>query len=540
MSTATWLKKNFDIFFLIIALIHCGVTFFLEGKFYQPHVINTPASMFQKLIVIAGFWQTVAYMIRRYKQDVNYRTYLHFVLFYFTFSILFLLMIWPGNWVWDELLVLDSVSSGALYIWHHLLTRVFFQIALFLFPSPVSVLLLQLAVISMISGYCIYALYCVMGKSKLAYLTYIPLMLPVVLIMNNTAIRSTLFAYLVLFFTVYILFNRWQGQALSIGKIISLCLVTGIITTLRGEGITYLLLAPLLFICSFWKQTTRNKKFIYIFGVCSLFLLISNTHNILLGERDKARYQLLLYINPLYTLVDLARQNGQEDFVNQVEQFIDIKSFPNIQQAEANFFSGSLIREAYYKEGAPKQLLKTYLELIRLYPSDFLENRWFTFTGSVYPYVADRQIGLDSFYEINPMLAQKIYQLNFERSFLSNYLSQDLRAKVLFAFTANPNKFLFYLITHLMLPLLLLAGAALVALLCKRYLAAFAILSILSMGFPIFLAAPDSLFMYYFTFYLNGFVIATATIILIIHQIIRKLKMRYCTKHTLLSHVDNV
>lgn len=42
MSSAIWLKKQFDPFFLIIALIHWGITLFLEGKFYQPHVIDAP------------------------------------------------------------------------------------------------------------------------------------------------------------------------------------------------------------------------------------------------------------------------------------------------------------------------------------------------------------------------------------------------------------------------------------------------------------------------------------------------------------------
>lgn len=531
MSSASWLKKQFDPLFLIIALIHWGITLFLEEKFYQPHVIDAPVNMLQKLIVIAGFWQIIAYMICRYRQDENYRTYLHFVLFSFAFSFLFLLLIWPGNWAWDDLLVLDSISNNEFYIWHHFLTRIFFQIALFLLPTPVSVLLLQLAVISLISGYCIYTLYCVMGKSKLAYLAYMPFMLPMVLIMNNTAIRSTLFAYLVLFLTVYILFNRWQGQPLPMAKIILLCFITGIITTLRGEGITYLLFATLLFLCAFWKQTTRKKKFIYLLGIYSFFLLISTTQNSLFGARDKARYQLILYLSPLYALIDLAHQNDHEDLVSQVNQFIDIQSYANIKQAKANFFNGNLIREAYYQEGAPKQLSKTYLELIRLYPSDFLQNRWYIFIDTVYPYVANTQIGLDSFYEKNPIHAHMIYTSNFERSFFSNYLSQNLRAKVLSSLAANPNKFLFYLITNLILPLLLLAATALIALLFRKYIAALAIQSILIMIIPIFLAAPDSLFMYYFTFYLNGYVVTTITILLIFHQIIKKLKLLYCTKH---------
>lgn len=78
--------------------------------------------------------------------------------------------------------------------WQHFLTHAFYYCAVFIFPTPVSINILQLAIISLIVGYFVYCIYTVCGHSKIAAAcAYIPFLLPNILLQDSFILRATVF-----------------------------------------------------------------------------------------------------------------------------------------------------------------------------------------------------------------------------------------------------------------------------------------------------------------------------------------------------------
>lgn len=491
-------KSNVYILFILIAIFHWGITFFLENRFY---LAKSPYHQIIKLLVLIIFWQIIYYIFKRYKREIEYRIYLRYSMYYFLLSFLFLLLIWPGNWIWDDLRILYTVHINEMYVWHHFITRFFFISALFIFPDPVSILILQLACISMIVGYFVYAVSTMLAcRSKLVTLLYLPFLLPPVLIMNNTAMRSTLFSYLILFFTIHILFTRWKNKPIATTHVFFLCLISCIFISLRGEALVYLVMGPLLFIVAFWNLTQFKQKFFYIASTVCLVFVILNIQTSLLGEKSVARYQFSLYLDPFIHLVETARKNNQTDLVSEVDQILYTEDFIDITSKET-FPVGIIIRDSFFDKDNQKKLTSFFFELLKKYPKDFLSQRWARFYASYPLQIASNQIGDDSM----PLQEQSYCEELFKKSFFSYYLDRQLRKKVLDSLATKESRSFLHNITNLLIPFFTLFGIAITALFRKQWTPMLAVTSIMSMYVPIFLGAPDSLFMYYFSFYLCAY-----------------------------------
>lgn len=508
MLTSPKSKSNINFILLIVAIFHWGITsvftdwFFLKKSSY--HAIA-------KLIVIIVFWQIIAYMIKRYKAEKEFRVYLHYVSIYFLFSFVFLILIWPGNWIWDDLLLLARCQLSENYPWYHFLTQGFFMAALFIFPTPVSIIILQLACISMIVGYFVYAISTMLpNKSKLKFLLYIPFILPAVLVMNNTGLRSTLFAYLILFFAIYILFVRWQGKSVKSSQIVFLCCITSIFITLRGEAIVYLFMAPLIFIVAFWSLTQRKQKILYVFLSIGLVFSISHIQNSLFGEKASTNYQLTLYIDPLAHLIKEAKDHNDHELILEVEKLLDTKHFEQSDlPANKVFFAKPVVRDTFYENHTnSKKLFSLYIELIKKYPDAFLKQRWDRFKGSFDPGVAKDQVGYN-----NMETAQYFYDNMFKATYVSAYIDRELRTKTLGLLQININPSFLHFVSNLILPFFILMGMLAFSLIQKQWLWSLMTLSIMSMYGTVFLGAPDSFFMYYFSFYLCAYAFVGVAIV---------------------------
>ncbi|WP_126980076.1 hypothetical protein [Saezia sanguinis] len=205
MRLRTWLSDTIHKKALFIALVHWYVTFFFEKDLFIRSTLESKTFTVAKIIVIFSFWQIAAYMFRRYKREADYRRFIHFSAIYFLFSMVVLLMIWPGNWGWEKMGLIGVVRNFEQYAWHHYLMIWFYYYATLLLPSPVSVIILQLACLSLIVGYFVYSISETIHRSKLAWLAYIPFIFPSVLAQNYFPLRATLFAYIVLLLLVILI-----------------------------------------------------------------------------------------------------------------------------------------------------------------------------------------------------------------------------------------------------------------------------------------------------------------------------------------------
>lgn len=520
MGFRTWLSDCISKKALLIAFVHWYVTFFIEKNFFVTSTLEKPFIVIAKLFVVVCFWQIAFYMARRYKQDPEYRRYIHFAGAYFIFSMVLLLLIWPGNWLSDDLYVLEDTKNFLLRSWQHYLTGTFYYIAVFLFPACVSIIIFQLLCISLIVGYFINAIYTFTNHSKLALLAYIPFFFPTVLTENYYPLRAVLFSYLILFFITSLLINN-KKEKISNAVLISLSFITAIICNLRGEGATFLLIAPTLVFLLLKRQTNLKQKFGFIALLFLFAFLIGipqktitpGLGNVPIKLHTNAEfehlYKLTTIITPLGNLVNKATNDDRHDLIKDIDPLLNISEFKNANGVDA-LWNGKLLKPSFYHTNF-KVFYKTLFELIKAYPMDFLSERVRLFKNSKNPYL--------SIPEINPNLYSNL--LNTDTP--SSYINKDLRARVMDQMDLWPHPKIKKIFHNILPPIILLIFIASACMLKKKYAKAITLLSCITPATLVFFTAPSPFFMYYFSIYLTGYAFAFGALSIALSKFINQL-----------------
>lgn len=514
MNFRTWLSDCISKKALLIAFLHWYVTFFIEKSFFSSSTLEKPVVAIAKLLVIVCFWQIVFYMVRRYKTETQYRRYIHFVGAYFTFLMLIMLLIWPGIWFWDDMWLVGQTRYFELKAWQHFLSGTFYYCAAFIFPSPISITILQLACISMIIGYFVNAISDVTKKSKFALLSFLPFIIPPIISQDFLVLRATLFSYLILFFLTSILFKHWQRKNLSTLFVFMLSIVAAIMTTLRGEGLYFVLVAPLLFIYLFWSLSSRKQKFLFISSMYCIIFFITSVQSSILGERDNLRYKLSTYVGPLSSVVLAAKKDNNSDLLKPINEILDISIFDQLSANDA-FWSNKLIKEKYYTQEGQKKIKRGFIKLALSYPFDLLNDRAALFQKT------KREKPFKDVLQPN-----QVYSDNYNDAFINgiaaNYIDENKRNVILEKLDLNKAPTLNKLFHNIAIPVYLLLVLFFLLLLSRKFLHAVVILSILPLFILVFFSAPYHFFMYYFSVYLAGYAFFIGYLTIIIARFFSK------------------
>lgn len=360
MGFRTWLSDSISKKAMIVAFIHWYITFFLEKNFFVTSTLEKPFVAIAKLLVIVCFWQIAFYMVKRYKTEPEYCRYIHFAGAYFIFSMVVLLLIWPGNWVWDDLFVLKDTKYLSIFGWQHALTGIFYFIAIFIYPSPVSVVILQLFIISLIVGFFVYVVSLLCKKSKFCLIAYIPFIFPTVLIHNFRPLRAALFAFLILYFITKIFQIYTQKKQLSFTLTLFISLIAALITTLRGEGFYFFILAPATFLLLLKPQLNTKLKVTFLAFFIVTIGTIVFVQKQTLNELDSARLKFTTYVAPLANLVNVAIKNNDEEITTKINYFLDLSQFHG-KTAEEAFWHTPLIRSGFNNKKIKKFLKTIYI-----------------------------------------------------------------------------------------------------------------------------------------------------------------------------------
>lgn len=486
---------------LIIAFIHWYATFFVEKSFFVTSTLEKPFVAVAKLLVIICFWQIAFYMVKRYKTEPEYRRYIHFAGAYFIFSMIVLLLIWPGNWNWDEFTIMRPVSQFRLASIQHFLMSIFYLIGIFLFPEPFIVVVLQIFIISLIVGYFINCIFHATHQSKLTLVAYIPFLLPAVLLMNNYALRSTLFGYMLLLFLTILFFKKT--------KYFTLAICTVFLSTLRGEGIYFLILAPLLFILTYWYKTSKLQKTLFIFIVTLCSLSITNYQSQINAHISQGfSYKLTTYITPLGFLINHADNENRNDLITPITPYLNIDLLKISRGDEAiwanDFFKPEFTQNPKLAEDV---IFKSFMVLVKTYPKEFFSERWQLFkkTSKSAPPISGE-------YE-QTQIAQQYGHQFFENN-LSSYLNKDGRHQVLSILYENR------IFNNITIPTFFLLFLSLLCLIYRQYTYALIVAAPLPAFTLVILTAPSPYFMYYFSIYLTGYAFGFGALIIVLSRLI--------------------
>ncbi|RUS66593.1 hypothetical protein CUZ56_01873 [Saezia sanguinis] len=505
-----WLKNNISIpIALLVALVHWGLSFYFEVDFYSQPTIENPFLIASKLLFLVMFWQIIAYMIRRYLKEPEYRQFIAFASIYFAICMLLLLLIWPGFWGADAFELLVQVRRMEFNAWQHFLTHAFYYCAVFIFPTPVSINILQLVIISLIVGYFVYCIYTVCGHSKIAAAcAYIPFLLPNILLQDSFILRATVFAYLVLFLFTRYLFKAWERKNIPLSAALFFAFITALACTLRTEGFLIALASILMFLVGFRHLSTRGVKMVFIVATVLLTSVSQYTQKSLLALHDEKIpyfYAMTTVIDPLHPLVLKAREEGRQDLLASIAAVLDIDQFAHGQKPMVLIIQPNIIKPAYYESPrARRHFLRAYFNLIKTYPTTFIQERLDTF-------LEPNNNSHNTIYRDGYSL-WKTYHHLFENS-VSDFLNKSLRENTISCLILAETPISFFFNNHL-IPIVLLSLLILISLIKRNYIAFFGFSVIIGTVMLVFLTAPGTMFMYYFLSYLNGYAFTVGAVII--------------------------
>lgn len=125
----------------------------------------------------------------------------------FTYGIiagLLLVLVWPGLWSWDDIIVLKNAQSYVLTPWQHFFSSLFQEMALLTFPFPAGVLIAQILITAAIVGYVGAMLGEVLARYEknkyiIGFIIVGIALLPPVIIYTLSGFRMGLYAFVELF-----------------------------------------------------------------------------------------------------------------------------------------------------------------------------------------------------------------------------------------------------------------------------------------------------------------------------------------------------
>lgn len=480
--------------------------------FVQPYVDHPAMSVALALkilgfpIYLALFYFKLSFIERLLARDVFYRSWLKISLIYLLIMGVFLILLYPGHWVGDEFHILEAVRQYSLYSWQSYITNIYYTYCLYLFPSGVGIILVQLGVLSFIVGYIITLSRGLFTKNIHYYLLVPFLFFPVIL-NSFYPLRLTIFSYLLLLLFSLLIFLHAKILIPKSPKVLFLqaSAIIAILCFWRSEGIIYILFLPLFaYQLGFLnKKSLKNKSTYFTIAGALCFMSLAF---FITKATTSDKYQITATLNPLSTMIQhkLQGKNISTDLsaINKVIDLSIVKKYPSYDEIPSFWLGG--IRNDYYVnlKGYNGHVYDIFLNNLDL----FLENRIQVFlrTNS---FGITPPLGPSQFFNTDPSAIQVV-----QRFYQTNILSHPINLRIKLAVTklllvvdsqfhTGPLTRLVWTIIPTTLALIIILVGSLIR---RQWLLAFLCGLLLLHVVLIFLTAPASYFMYYFPIYLVG------------------------------------
>lgn len=482
---------------------------------YMKRTIAVKAVFFVLVILL---WQGIFYFFTKTEKGFRHRT-----LFYFGVMFFLLLLIWPGIWRMDEFgLLINSVQLMPHY-WQNYITSIWYIFSLMLFPFPAGIIIVQIAMAALV--YARFVSNCLWeydlhtddrdaGRRFLfGAVISVPFFFFPVIDSNLYPLRMSMYAFLelLLLSELYILYRKQklaekEREMDCVGnngrRVFVLAFLAAVVAVWRSEAVYYLVWFPVMLCCigglrRYWKQIVL---YIVMFAVLFVPQQVGNK------KASGDAYALMSTIPSVVPLVLEAQKNGEETLLEQIDLIIDTDV---IARADAEG-KDARVESGFQKDHATEDFpdfKKAYYKLILKYPAAFLKERFQTFLTST------RLIGnTTDLFGDEEVDNYNNYAL-FRTYPLSGAISEKMRTSVINILeirklTDNTEKYWAADRIYSALPAVLLLVIVFIVLLIQRKWTLAVILSAALLRVPIvFLTAPATLFMYYYSVYLIGSVV---------------------------------
>jgi len=530
LSYFTLCKKNNNKYLILIPfLIYLfSLIFIVPYNFRMVETSNEILYVFVNISFITILLYLVYFFNDFLKKIINnnlsYKRWLFFIIVYIIINLIFLLIIWPGNWIWDEKGMFLYAQQYMYNGWQSYLMVLFYSWALMLCPFMVGIVIFQIIIVSFIFGYILNKIY-ELSKSKLfIFILFVLLTLPPVILNILYPLRATLYSSLELL-CLFQMFYLWQTKTKINFKHIlffSFCII--FLSFWRTEGIYYLIMGPLALILIFKNDFNTFGKISKICFCLLFFGLIYSPLKIL----DKAHpniYGLTIFPNALSMMLqeDLNMTDQEYKSLNKVFDIDVMKQYPAYHEVPS--FNYNIVKEDY-KEHMTEFII-AYGKIVLKNPFEFIKARNKTFmatTGMDKKYINNSPWGIYEF-EYTGEDYEIINMVNNDR--FAKPINYEFRNKAIHFFKgAEQDSYDMTLLGQIVwnfLPMLLSIIIGVIYYLIKKKYALAIILTLCFIKVPlIYITAPANYFFYYLSIYLVGlFVIGY-----FIYYIIQKIKIK--------------
>lgn len=497
-------KKEFGLPFLIAFLFLLWS--FVSDHFFASgvHLWNGLPLPFSKVVYLGSkilyfgahflIWswilQNKAAFIEKFRSREWRQTCLWIALPWLTYIVLS----WPGVFNWDEYWGYWHAVNYHPGHWQSYHTDIYYILALNLFPSAASFVIVQVLFFIAVASYLVNHLTEVSARAHQFRSVFIALLVAwPTLVMNNLGTyRSSQIAILEMFLLV-LLFTRRENIVKSNVKLGFLALLTVVTASWRTEAAFHVLLVPLCLY--FTTQSFGFKKFLGFFAIAGLATLA------IAKVMISSRYEFTAYMNPLSQIVANPKADLDNVDMTVFNHVIDTSCFIKNSRTDSTPCFNPAV-----KDFSPQELQAFKVEYRKLVAKNmgiFLVTRLKTFIAA--SGFTDGGSYLTDTVELFAQQADRKYE--FPDAFFMNPLNFPITAlrvpfvQLLESSKTHPALAVFWNVIPIFGFMILIFIRNL-----RRIRSPFfwAPLLILSRGLCVFMAAPASFFMYYYPCYLGG------------------------------------
>lgn len=486
--------------------------FEFPNEFSLTFVCMRGLSVLFGIVLLTLFYTSISLILEKNK---IFLSYLKYFLIYFGIMGFFLLLTWPGIFKGDEFYVLRAALSFQMSPAQSGITSLFYICSLLFFPSMATITGVQILIICSIFAYIMKNLMD-LYHSKWIYLMLLPCLLLPVIDGNLFTLRSTLVGWLfvLLLFQLFFAYKRHltTGAKLTLATYIPLICISGLLCAWRSEFLYLLFFLPLTLLLL--KLMDWKKAVFSLFALIICFYVCNIPNKV--ASQGCNKYPISLVLNPIANIFT-------EEYIEGPQVYEDILTINELVDVQLLRQSASVRNISQYwniPDVLPKEQLNRFmsasLRIILYNFDDFLKYRFqtFAYTNGFYK---DR-INHPGGEMVSGILNLEYYGEDYKTKFImvNPILPQSLREKTIDFLacrhyaqgesTTNGGLVFFY---NCVPTILLLFIATILALFKKKFWFAWFSVLCAAQLVLIFLTAPAMFFMYYFCFYLSGYLLIT-------------------------------
>ena len=96
------------------------------------------------VLLVLITYKYIFFVYSQYKIGVSeYRRGVHIFLTFFLIFTLLLIILWPGTWAWDDIVVVNNAHNFIIFGWQHVLSSIFHILCLQFLPFPAGIIFIQ-------------------------------------------------------------------------------------------------------------------------------------------------------------------------------------------------------------------------------------------------------------------------------------------------------------------------------------------------------------------------------------------------------------